>query len=122
MPRILVVDDEPQILKTLEALLNESGFEAITVGGGSQALEIICSQEPIDLIILDMKMPEVNGLAVLETMQKMGKDIPVIILTGDIDLNKESDKLKSLGYSDENILTKPVKLSLLLGRIKGFLS
>lgn len=118
MHRILVVDDEPEILKILEEFLAKMGFEAVTALGGERAIEILKSEVKIDLAVLDMKMPQVKGTDVLREMKKINKEIPVIILTGSIDVKKYIDGLKELGYNENDICYKPVDLYALLSMVK----
>jgi DNA-binding NtrC family response regulator len=119
MYKILVVDDEPQIAKVLQEFLVKEGFEAITALGGEEAIEIVNSDIKIDLMVLDMKMPKVAGSDVLKEMKKINKKIPVIILTGSIDAEKYLTDLAKLGYTQEDILYKPVDLFALLDMVKN---
>lgn len=118
MHRILVADDEPEIVKILEEFLAKMGFEAVTALGGERAIEILKSEVKIDLMVLDMKMPQVKGTDVLREMKKINKEIPVIILTGSIDVKKYIDGLRELGYTENDICYKPVDLYVLLGMVK----
>ena len=118
MHRILVADDEPEILKLLEEFLAKMGFEAVTALGGERAIEILKSEVKIDMAVLDMKMPQVKGTDVLREMKKINKEIPVIILTGSIDVKKYIDGLKELGYNENDICYKPVDLYVLLSMVK----
>lgn len=118
MHRILVADDEPEIVKLLEEFLTKMGFEAVTALGGERAIEILKSEVKIDLMVLDMKMPQVKGTDVLREMKKINKEIPIIILTGSIDVKKYIDGLKELGYNENDICYKPVDLYVLLNMAK----
>ncbi len=119
--RILVVDDEEEIAKLLEEFLNKKGYQVITVLGGQEAIETIKRQECIDLMILDLKMPAVNGLDVLQELRRLNKQIPVIILSGSLDLQNFIDELKKLNYNEKDILYKPIDLFELLKAIKNYL-
>ena len=119
--RILVVDDEEEIAKLLEEFLNKKGYRVITALGGQKAIEIIKSQEYIDLMILDLKMPAVNGMDVLQELRRLNKQIPVVILSGSLDLQNFIDDLKKLNYNEKNILYKPLDLFVLLKIIKNYL-
>jgi DNA-binding response OmpR family regulator len=82
MSRILVVDDEPHIVKLIEFSLTKNGFECLTAGDGVQALELAGAEQP-DLILLDVMMPIMTGF---ETAQKLKadpatKDIPIVFLS-----------------------------------------
>ena len=118
LSKILIVDDEPEIVKVIEEFLIKTGFEVITALEGSKAIEIINSQSKINLMVLDMKMSEISGIGVLKEVKKINSQIPVIILTGSIDAQKHIGDLRSLGRNYDDILTKPVDLSLLLDKIK----
>ena len=120
--KILLVDDEVEILKILEEFTSKMGFAVITADGGERALEVIHSKAKIDLIVLDMKMPRVKGIDVLRELDKLGRRIPAIILSGSIDIPKHSEDLKTLGYDYEDVLTKPVDLNHLLEKINNKLS
>ncbi len=110
MRKILIVEDEKELLKVLEKFLAKKGFEVLTASGGDQALEMIKSAENIDFIILDIKMPKVSGFDVLKEIRKFKKDIPAVFLTGAINKTKYSDVVKSLGCSIDDIIEKPVDL------------
>ncbi len=117
--KILVVNDEPQIVKVLEKFLVKEGFEVFTALGGEKALEIIKTHHDIDLLILDIKMPKMRGLEILRIMkEEFKKYIPVIILTGSINIYKYAPDLEKIGYSINDILIKPVDFEELLGRIE----
>src|SRR5580704_15615698 len=83
-PRILIVDDDPTPRRLLEILVNRFGYSAETVASGAAALERIAApQEPrVDLIILDLVMPELDGMGVLAQMRADNLKTPVIAMTG----------------------------------------
>ena len=118
MHRILVADDEPEILKILEEFLNKMDFDVVTALDGERAVEILGSDIKIDLAILDMKMPDIKGTDILREMKKINKEIPTVILTGSIDVEKYIDGLRELGYTENDICYKPVDLYALLGMVK----
>lgn len=119
MDRILVVDDEPNIVKLLEIFLKLKGFEVLGVTSGIEALEVIQSNNKIDFVITDIMMPEISGAELLKKIAAMNKRIPVIILSGAATI-EESDKndLKSLDYMIKAVLGKPMDLLKLLEIIK----
>lgn len=78
MPRILVVDDEPDVADIVAAILGPAGFEVETVYGGRAALEQLAA-EPYDLVICDLVMPEVDGVSVYRAIQKMGESRPLVL-------------------------------------------
>jgi len=118
MHKILVVDDEPGIIKIFETFLIKNGFEVIKAPGGKEAIKILNSDTKIDLMVLDMKMPKAPGIDVINEMVRINKKIPAIILTGSVDAEKYFIDLKALGYSHEDILYKPADLFELLKLIK----
>lgn len=117
MKRILVVDDEPEIEKVLATFLKGNGFDVITAGGGREALRIIESGEKIDLMVLDLKMPEISGVDVLRKMRDDGINLKTIVLSGSIDVHGCQEGLWELGFKQEEILNKPVSLRILLEEI-----
>lgn len=122
MYKILVVDDEPEIVKILEEFFIKMDFEVVTAAGGEEAIEVLKSDIIIDLIVLDMKMPKIKGIDVLEKMKSLNKKIPVITLTGSIDAQKHKEQFEKLGYSSNDVCYKPVDLRALLDVIKKKLS
>jgi CheY-like chemotaxis protein len=112
------VDDEPNIVKVFETFLSKNGFEVIKAAGGEEAIKVLNSDTKIDLMLLDMKMPKVGGIDVINEMVRINKKIPAIILTGSIDAEKHLIDLKASGYSREDILFKPADLFELLKLIK----
>ncbi len=114
--KILIVDDEPEIANILELFLTKEGFRTVKCGGGREALNIIKDDISIDLIILDGKMPGIDGPVVLREMERMEYKKPVVFLTGDIDWWAKHKKLKVSSF-----LSKPVDLEVLLGRINDIL-
>ena len=119
MKKILVVDDEPQIIKILEEFLTKKGFEVIASLGGERIEEILAGDNAINLIILDMKMPQTSGIAILRKMEEMNIKIPVIIFTGSIDMKKRLAEIKELGYDSQDAIYKPVNLNELLDKINA---
>lgn len=80
--RILVVDDEPRVAKTLRDLLVLAGFDVKIAQNGKQAMRILKSPAHFDLLITDMKMPEMDGLELLRLAHEVNKTLPVVVLTG----------------------------------------
>ncbi len=109
--RVLVVDDEPGILKVLGIELKLSGYEVITTTSGAEATELARTQKP-DVILLDVVMPGVTGLEVLERVRSFSQ-VPVIIFSGHPTIIQLAMKLGA----DESI-TKPFDPDLLIAKIK----
>ena len=118
MHKILIVDDEEGIVDIMERLLLYNGFGAIRAIGGKKAVEVLESGTEIDLMIVDMKMPKVDGLAVLTKARELGKTFPVIILTGSINMELSINSFIKLGFKRDDILYKPVDLSDVLDKVK----
>ena len=111
---VLVVDDEPRIVRFLELKLAASGYEVLTAGTGLEALKKLQSQEP-DLLVLDLVMPGIDGFETLKQIRAVSS-IPVIILSA-----KETsvDKIKGLEMGADDYLTKPFSPDELLARIEA---
>ena len=112
--RILVVDDEPRIVKFLEVRLKASGYEVLTAHNGSNALELVKLHEP-DLVILDIIMPGMDGFKTLEQLRVLSS-VPVIILSA-----KETsiDKVRGLELGADDYLIKPFNPDELVARIEA---
>lgn len=114
MPKALIVDDEERIRELLKELLAMYEVDFLTASDGVEALEIINSGEKLDIIILDKRMPRKNGIDVLREIKNSGKAIPVILLSGELNLDdSHKEELRTLGFKPENILQKPVNLTIL---------
>jgi len=118
MPKILVVDDEQGIADILEQYLAIKGFELIKAIGGEKALEILGSNTVIDLMVLDLKMPKVSGIDVIKKTKELGKQFPILLLTGSIDTQAYLDQLRDSEFSEKDVLYKPIDLPVLLEKIK----
>jgi two-component system nitrogen regulation response regulator NtrX len=118
MNKILVVDDEERIANITEKFFKMNGFEVFKAVGGEEAIRILSTDAQFDLMVLDMKMPKVNGLDVMQKKAELGKKFPVLLLTGSIDAEKYIEVLKDKGFSSEDILYKPIDLYSLLEKVK----
>lgn len=122
MSRILVIDDEKEIVDILEEFLTKKGFTVLGALGGKEGMEIIDSKIPLDLIAVDLKMPGIKGTDILRKIKEEGIKTPVIILSGILKMSEEFDELKNLGFGEEDVLHKPVDLYELLEKVKDKLS
>ena len=97
--RILIVDDEPEILDLLMAYFLMSRFEVETATNGPDALVTVSQQRP-DVVLLDINMPGMNGLEALREIMKVDRSIPVIIVTGNAELAVTVDAIRNgaFGY------------------------
>jgi DNA-binding response OmpR family regulator len=114
MRRLLVVDDELEIVKILEKFLTKMSFEVIATSDGDKAIKLLFEDKTLDMIILDMKMPKIRGIDILKKMADNNIKLPVIILTGSFDEEKYLSDLRELGYNHDDILLKPIDLNILL--------
>ena len=78
---VLVVDDEPSILKVLEGILEDEGYETLLADSGEKALEI-AGEKPVDLVLLDIWLPGIDGVEVLKKIKALHPDLPVIMMSG----------------------------------------
>lgn len=117
--RILVVDDIPANVKVLEGRLLAEYFEVLTAGDGFQALAI-CEQTQVDLILLDIMMPGMDGFEVCERLKANPRTshIPVVMVTA---LDQPSDRVRGLKAGADDFLTKPVNDLQLISRVKSLL-
>ncbi|MBW2086506.1 MAG: sigma-54-dependent Fis family transcriptional regulator [Deltaproteobacteria bacterium] len=115
--RIMVVDDEPAHRLMLKAHLEEAGFAILEAGTGEEALDLVAS-EALDLILLDLRMPGMDGLEVLENLSDSGLPAPVIIMTAYGSINSA---VKALKMGAEDYLTKPLDTDELLLKIEKVL-
>lgn len=116
MPKVLVVDDEPKILKIVEHCLIREGYEVITAHDGSQAIEQFHRQEP-DLVILDLMLPHVDGFQVCRAIRETSST-PIIILSV---RNEELDKILGFNLGVDDYLSKPFSPVELCLRVKAVL-
>jgi len=116
MTRILLVDDEPDILEFLKYNLEQDDFEVLTSTNGKDALKKIV-QKP-DLIVLDIMMPEMDGFELYQEIKanKDYKQIPIIFLTAK---SGETDEIKGLDLGASDYIQKPISPKKLIARIKA---
>ncbi len=115
--KLLVVDDEADLLAELVPLLKRSGFEVQTASDGAQALQRVHRQQP-DLIVLDVIMPQMDGREVLRSLRQEGNWVPVILLTR---VGSPSERAFSLQEGADDYLNKPFEPIELIARIQAVL-
>ncbi len=115
--KILVIEDEKTILRGLMDNLKEEGFEVLGEGLGKKGLETALS-ENIDLILLDLMLPDTSGLDICKEIKKKKIALPIIMLTAK---SKESDKILGLELGADDYITKPFSINELMARIKAVL-
>ena len=116
MKTVLVVDDEPQILRLVRDYLDHAGFAVLTAASGTDALRTARTATP-DLVVLDLGLPGLDGLDVLRVLRRAGA-LPVIVLTA---RGEETDKLVGLELGADDYLTKPFSPKELVARVRAVL-
>ena len=102
--RVLIVDDEPSMCELVERVLRDAGYDAQSATSGSDALKIVESQGPFDLVVADVMIPEMTGDELARRLRQIDLDVKVLYLTGFID--KLFERKSSL-WADEAFLEKP---------------
>jgi CheY-like chemotaxis protein len=117
-PRVLIADDDPQMRRLVRAVLERDGTEMFEAKDGLDALEAI-AQHRLDLIVLDMDMPRLDGLGVLEELRASvaTAQIPVIVLTA----RSDETESRALDLGAQDYLTKPVRPTALSARVRAVL-
>ena len=116
--RVLVVDDEPKLSRTLKTILHGNGFDPILALTGEEALDLLDHVAP-DLVLLDLALPGIDGLAVCRAIrQDRQLDIPILILSAQGD---EDAKVEALDLGADDYLTKPFGTKELLARMRAAL-
>ena len=114
--RILVVDDEPSVTDLLAYNLRKAHYDVLIAGDGRQALRLAREAKP-DLILLDLMLPEVDGLDVCRELRKT-TSVPIIMVTA---LGEETDRVVGLEVGADDYITKPFGMRELLARVKAVL-
>lgn len=118
MAKILIVEDDAQLARYEQLELTHEGYEVEKCPDGRQAIDVISAGNNIDLIILDIMLPGLNGLEVLRRIRRDGIKIPVIMLTA---RDAVMDKVSGLDMGANDYLTKPFAIEELLARIRALL-
>jgi two-component system response regulator MprA len=111
--RILVVDDDQAVLRSIDRALRLEGYDVETVGSGGEALESL-AQSPPDALVLDLGLPDFDGLQVCRRMRSAGDDTPVLMLTA---RDAVDDRVQGLDAGADDYLVKPFALAELLARL-----
>jgi two-component system KDP operon response regulator KdpE len=112
-PHILVIDDEPQILRAIRTILTEKQFRVTTANRGEEGLTLAAANEP-DLVILDLGLPDMDGVEVCQRLREWTQ-CPIIILSV---RDSERDKVSALDMGADDYLTKPFGIEELLARVR----
>lgn len=115
MNHILIIEDEPRIVAFLEKGLRAKGFSTTCAGNGKTALELALGDE-VDLIILDLGLPDCDGMTLLEELRGQGLNQPIIILTARDDIY---DKVAGFEAGADDYVTKPFRFEELLARVRA---
>jgi two-component system alkaline phosphatase synthesis response regulator PhoP len=116
MARILVVEDDPSILRGIELNLQLEGFETVSAADGAKALEL--AEQDVDLVILDLMIPHVHGYQVCQKLRAAGNSVPIVLLSA---RNAEQDIVMGLDYGADDYVTKPFRVAELIARVKAHL-
>ncbi|HEV3184148.1 MAG TPA: response regulator transcription factor [Xanthobacteraceae bacterium] len=114
--RVLIVDDEPPIRKLLRMGLSTQGYRVIEAADGRTSLDLM--REKPDLIILDLGLPDMQGLELLRTMRARDENVPIVVLSSRAD---EVAKVQALDLGADDYVTKPFGMDELLARIRAAL-
>lgn len=117
-PVILVVDDDTALCELLCDVLSEHVFDVQVCHQGREALEMVTRHPDIALVLLDMVLPDTNGLHVLQQLQRTRPDLPVVMLTG---LGSESDVVVGLEMGADDYIAKPFHPRVMVARLKAVL-
>src|SRR5271155_5853223 len=115
--RLLVVDDDPDVRDSLRRALGHAGYEVTTAVHGGDALDVL-ARSPVDLIVLDVLMPIVDGFDACRRLRERGDATPVLVLTARADID---DRVAGLAVGADDYLVKPFALRELLARVGALL-
>ncbi|WP_444677853.1 response regulator transcription factor [Halomonas sp. E19] len=120
MAKVLVVDDEPNIVLSLEFLMQQAGFDVVTAEDGEGALTSV-EDSPPDLILLDISLPGISGFDVLEQLRQDPRhaNLPIIMLTAH---GREVEREKGLALGADDYVTKPFSTQALVEKVKRLLA
>jgi len=120
MYRILAVDDDPIMQQILQATLQAEGYEFLLSQNGGNALPMAIAEKP-DLIVLDVNLPDMNGMDVCRALkaEEKTKHIPVLMLTGEA--REVASRVQGLDLGAEDYLFKPISPRMLVSRIRSLL-
>jgi two-component system alkaline phosphatase synthesis response regulator PhoP len=117
MPRILIIDDEPEIVRGIEDNLRFEGYQTLAATDGETGLTLACQEAP-DLILLDIMMPRRSGWDVCRELRRRGIDVPVIMLTARAE---EADRVRGLELGADDYMAKPFSVRELMARVQAVL-
>jgi two-component system, OmpR family, response regulator len=115
--RVLVVDDEPSIADTIATALSYEGFEVTTAADGRAAIELIRDARP-DLVVLDVMLPDVDGVSIARRLRAEGDETPILFVTA---RDAPSDRVEGLTAGGDDYVTKPFTLAEVIARVHAIL-
>jgi CheY-like chemotaxis protein len=114
MSTVLVVDDDASILDTVSAILSGEGYDVVSAASGQEALDAVAREQP-RVILLDMRMPIMDGWAVARALRSQGISVPIVVMTAAESAQRWADEVGAEGY-----LAKPFGLDELLATVERF--
>ena len=115
--RILIVEDEPALLRGLDDTFQAQGYEVLTAPDGAAGLDLALNRKP-DLILLDIMLPRVNGYEICRAVRERGMEMPILMLTAK---GQEEDIVLGLNLGADDYITKPFRRGELIARVNAFL-
>ena len=115
--KILVVDDESRMRKLVKDFLNRAGYQVLEAGDGEEAVDVFFSTKGIDLLVLDVMMPRMDGWEVVREIRKVS-EVPIIMLTAK---DQENDELQGFDLGVDEYFSKPFSPKILVARIEAIL-
>jgi two-component system KDP operon response regulator KdpE len=113
--RVLIVEDEPQMLRALHLNLTARGYDVVAAEDGTTALNQVALKEP-DVIVLDLGLPDLDGLDVIRALRGGGSQVPIVVLSARAG---SSDKVAALDLGADDYVTKPFDMNELLARLRA---
>ena len=115
--KVLVIEDERKLARLLKQGLEENGFTVDLAHDGAEG-RFQVENQPYDAVLLDLMLPEVDGLSILSTLRKRGNDVPVLIITA---RGEVEDRVRGLNLGADDYLAKPFELEELLARLRALI-
>jgi CheY-like chemotaxis protein len=118
IPRVLIIDDDPGVVRAMCRVLDNAGFETVGAHNGAEAMDkVVCN---IQAAVVDIHLPDINGLELSQILRQiLGPDAPIIILSGD----NSMETIRALPDAGATYFyAKPISTSLLIQQLKGWLS
>ena len=107
MPKILVIDDEKSIRNTLKEILSYEGYEVTEAQDGSEGIKLV-EKEKFDIILSDIKMPKMDGIEVLEKLQELAPETPVVMISGHGNIDTAVEAIRKGAFDAiNNLVTRP---------------